>query len=149
MKGQNWNSISPPYPGNSSWLFCQSHVIIYDSKNPFSHLTGLKTKECFAAPLHIVKKTHTQKKKKPKMNETLWSHGPQKQAYTHAHRYVSHDNESSLNTLQNSCLTMGYVQLSSLTPVWECLCVCVCVCVRACECVTPPHMALVIIMALR
>jgi len=65
------------------------------------------------------------------MNETLWSHSPQKQAYTHAHRYVSHDNESSLNTLQNSCLTMGYVQLSSLTPVWECLCVCVCVCVCA------------------
>lgn len=117
MNEQNWNSIGPPYPGNISWLFRQSHIIIYDSKNPFSHLTGLKTKECFAAPLHIVET------KKNKMNETLWSHGPQKQAYTHAHRHVSHDNESSLNTLQNSCLTMGYVQLSSLTPVWECVCV--------------------------
>lgn len=65
---------------------------------------------------------------KIKMNGMLRSHGPQKQtcthAYTHAHRHVSHGNESSLNTLQNSCSTMGYVQLSSLTPVWECVCVC-------------------------
>ncbi len=53
-----WAPYGCTLPQKHIWrLFCQSHSIIYNNKNPFSHLIGWQTKGCFAVPLHIVEKS--------------------------------------------------------------------------------------------